>query len=380
MFAYAQAAALVAASSLLLTPVTAHMLINSPPPTQQSATKDPLDASGDNFPCHQWVAPSAGGTKMAAGSSQTLSWHLGGGANTATHGGGSCQMSITYETDAAKVKDPKNWYVIHSFEGGCMTQNLGNLPTSINCAADQQYGDNCVNTFNFTIPKGVKNGNAIMAWTWFNNVGNRELYMNCINTELSGGDGSEMDTFPSLFVANMADVNQCATVEEKTTLFPFPGKYVTKAPKYNYPAAVPAGCEDIGAPASGNDGADSNSSPSPSPSASASSSASSSSTANTAPTPSSSASSTSSTAAQPSASGSGSSSSSGSCTNGKLKCSKPGQIFCIGNTQWAECDVDNCAVPMSLAAGTQCKNGQFYRRGHVRHVARHAAKVQGYPW
>lgn len=291
---------------------------------------------------------------MAAGSSQTLAWDLGGGLNTATHGGGSCQMSITYETDAEKMKDPTNWFVIHSFLGGCMVQNTGNLATSVACPPGGNYGEDCVNTFNFTIPQGVKNGHATMAWTWYNSVGNRELYMNCISTELTGGDGSEMSKLPTLFVANMADVNSCKTIEENTALFPFPGKYITKAPKFNYPAAVPAGCEDLGKPASGDGGAGFV----PAPSASASNGASSGSVA---PTSTPIAASTSSAVPQPSASGG--SASTGSCANGKVSCSKPGEVFCIGNTNWAECDVDNCAVKMAVPPGTQCKNGQFYKRG-----------------
>lgn len=100
---------------------------------------------------------------MYAGSKQSLAFALGGGANTAVHGGGSCQLAITYETEAAKVKDPQNWKVIFSIEGGCPTDAAGNLQSAVKCDGD---GTNCVNEFPFVIPKGVKDGNAIMAWTW----------------------------------------------------------------------------------------------------------------------------------------------------------------------------------------------------------------------
>ena len=110
--------ALVAAAGLSLI-ANAHLFINSPVPIPGTNIKDPLDPSGSNFPCHGVSLPGSGGTKMAAGSSQLLSFDSGlEGENWAVHGGGSCQLSITYETDPAKVKDPKNWYVIYSIEQG----------------------------------------------------------------------------------------------------------------------------------------------------------------------------------------------------------------------------------------------------------------------
>jgi hypothetical protein len=106
---------------------------------------------------------------MAAGSSQLLAWDTGNGANTAVHGGGSCQISITYETDAANQKDPKNWNVIYSIEPGCPSnthQNLdgsytgpqGTYTGSYDCTDPKTNGVDCVNQFNFTIPKGIKSG------------------------------------------------------------------------------------------------------------------------------------------------------------------------------------------------------------------------------
>lgn len=166
---FVKAAALVAAMHLFT--ATAHMFISSPSPIEGSAPKDPLDASGSNFPCHGISLPSSGGTNMAAGSSQLLAFDTGNGANTAVHGGGSCQMSITYETDPEKVKDPKNWFVIYSIEGGCPSNTLGNLDGSytgpqgsysgaFDCTDPKTNGVDCVNQFNFTIPKGIKDGHA----------------------------------------------------------------------------------------------------------------------------------------------------------------------------------------------------------------------------
>jgi hypothetical protein len=412
----------------------AHLFISSPQPIAGTAPKDPLDASGSNFPCHGVSLPASGGEKMAAGSPQLLAFDTGNGANTAVHGGGSCQISITYETDAAKVKDPKNWFVIYSIESGCPTNSMLNLDGSYqgpdgtytgsyDCTDPKTNGVDCVNQFNFTIPKGVKDGHAIMAWTWFNNVGNRELYMNCINTQLSGGDGSEMSEFPSMFVANMASVDQCPTTEGVNVKFPFPGKYVTTKlasgaaahTASTYPIQVPTGvgCAQDGAPVGGGGPAPSyggsaapGSSSAPaasSPAASAQPSGSpspsggiltvttihtitgSSAPSSAAPSAPAGASSAMGSSVAPSApagassaapsyppTSSGSPSTGGSCANGKVSCSSPGSVVCIGSSQFGICDVDNCAVPQALAAGTHCSGGVVAKRDHVRrHIAHH---------
>ena len=437
---FSKSAALAVAGLALS--ANAHLFISSPSPIEGTAPKDPLDASGSNFPCHGVSLPSSGGTPMAAGSSQLLSFDNGAGANTAVHGGGSCQISITYETDAAKVKDPKSWHVLYSIEGGCPSNTYQNLDGSytgpqgaysgaLQCTDPKTNGVDCINQFNFTIPKGVKDGHAIMAWTWYNSVGNRELYMNCMNTELSGGDGSEMEEFPSMFVANMAGIRggNCPTTESQAVQFPFAGKYVTtKLPSgeaaktaSTFPIAKPTGanCANDGAPAAGAGAAPSygggapSASPSKAPKPSGysghgggvltvttmhtvtsgavpSSAAAGSSVAPSAPAGSSggasypaapsdsaapSGSMTPSSSAAPSygAAPSGSSSSSGSCSNGKVSCSNPGGVICIGNSQFGLCDVENCALPQALAAGTHCSGGTITKRSHVRHAARHGA-------
>ena len=390
----------------------AHLFISSPQPIAGTAPKDPLDASGSNFPCHGVSLPSSGGEKMAAGSNQLLAFDTGNGLNTAVHGGGSCQISITYETDAAKVKDPKNWYVIYSIESGCPTNSLLNLDGSytgpsgtytgsFDCTDPKTNGVDCVNQFNFTIPKGVKSGHAIMAWTWFNNVGNRELYMNCVNTQLTGGDGSELSSFPSMFVANMASVDQCPTTEGVNVKFPFPGKYVTTklaaAATSSYPIQVPtgAGCSGDGAPAGGS--APTNSaSPGKSSAPAASSPAGSAqpsgharpsngiltittlhtiagTAAPSAPAGASSAMGSSTPAALSAPAPSGTPSTGGSCTAGQVSCSSPGAVVCIGTSQFGICNINNCALPQALAAGTHCNSGVIQKRDHVRrHIGHHA--------
>jgi hypothetical protein len=122
-------------------------------------------------------------------------------AGLATHGGGSCQLSLSYDNGTT-------FYVIQSMEGGCPL----------------------VTTYQFTIPSDAPNGNALFAWTWFNLIGNREMYMNCADVVINGGS-STTDSFtteyPPIFVANID--NGCSTVEDKQTVFPNPGKQVIYA-------------------------------------------------------------------------------------------------------------------------------------------------------
>lgn len=349
----------LALASLLLG-ANAHMFISSPVPIPGTAPKDPLDPSGSNFPCHGVTLPSAGGQIMAAGSQQKLSFELGGGANTATHGGGSCQLSITYETDAAKQKDPSIWKVIYSIEGGCPTDASGNLERAVACAS---AGDtNCVNSFPFTIPKGVKNGHAIMAWTWQNAVGNREFYMNCASAQFTGGDGSEMDSFPSMFVANLASVNSCPTTEDTNVKYPNPGKYVTTMTKGNpYPLALPTGtgCAQDGgsAPDGGSSSISSSTASSNMPVAAppSTSTMAPSAVSTAAPTPSF----TTSEAPIPSSTAG---STPTSCASSEVSCATPGALVCIDPTHFGICDVDHCAVPQAVAPGTTCQNEAIVKR------------------
>ena len=191
------------------------------------------------------------GQPMAAGSSQMLSFDLGGGANTAVHGGGSCQLSLLY--DVSKAADPTAWKVIYSIEGGCPSNTEGNLDggdgsdqnwTSGAVACTSADEKNCVRSFNYTIPSGVQSGNAVLAWTWMNSIGNREFYMDCANVNIQGGDGSEMSALPPMYVANIASVNKCETPTKFGYAFPNAGKYVTTPSGY-YPLTTLA--SDCGA-------------------------------------------------------------------------------------------------------------------------------------
>lgn len=115
---------------------------------------------------------------------------------SATHGGGSCQLALSFDNG-------ESFHVIKSMEGGCP------LTT----------------TYDFDIPSDAPSGHALLAWTWFNLVGNREMYMNCADVEIEGGSGGFNG--PEIFVANVG--NGCSTVEGKQTVFANPGDDVIYA-------------------------------------------------------------------------------------------------------------------------------------------------------
>jgi len=211
---------------------SSHMIMNTPTPFGKSSLNNsPLDASGSDFPCKQRT-----GVYDAEGASNT--WPLGSTQSlaftgSATHGGGSCQVSISY--DEAPTKD-STWKVIHSIEGGCPIKGV---------AGNNGDNANAVNpdTYSFTVPTTLPTGTAVMAWTWFNKIGNREMYMNCAPITLTSGsskrsDESEIETrnatqlmerdtaafdaLPDMFVANIPSTS-CLSVDSADLKFPNPG-------------------------------------------------------------------------------------------------------------------------------------------------------------
>jgi len=258
-----------------------------------------------------------------------------------------------------------------------------------------------VHSWDVPMPKGVKSGNAILSWTWFNTIGNREMYQNCVNVDITGGSGD--GTFPPLFVANLAGINSVVTTAESDVLFPEPGEFVTimsatngfnqakatvasgdspkgpggytapketSAPAYSAPASAPA----YSAPASS---APAYSAPTQIASqiqsydnqkqkqtyttfATATSAVAAPSTA--AP---------SSEAPAPTGYSSGSSDagSNNTSSSDSTECSEDGALICIGNDSFGICD-HGAAVKRPLAKGTACTNGvisginRFRRHAH----------------
>lgn len=199
----------------LATLASAHILMTNPVPYgKNNLDNSPLFADGSNFPCKQrpGVYDLAGASNVyAQGSKQQLSFQ-----GTAVHGGGSCQVSVT--TDLQPDKNSV-WKVIKSIEGGCPAKGqTGNMGNSASAEVPYKY--------DFTIPKELASGNYTLAWTWFNKVGNREMYMNCAPLTVTGNGGSKsfMQGLPDMFTANNG--NGCITPDSTDVKFPNPGKDV----------------------------------------------------------------------------------------------------------------------------------------------------------
>lgn len=222
-FTMKTAAAIIACGAF--TSVGAHMVITNPVPFDKDALNNsPLAADGSDFPCK--FGGSTGYTSTVS-SMNTLS--VGETTNltfmgSATHGGGSCQISIT--TDSVPTKD-SIWKTIYSIEGGCPTSEPGNIGDSAS------YTGAGLNSFPFSLPKSIPSGKVTLAWTWNNRVGNRELYMNCAPVTVEGGasDMSAFNKLPDMEVYNIAiGGNQACTIPEGTNVaYQNPGSSTTHA-------------------------------------------------------------------------------------------------------------------------------------------------------
>lgn len=234
-------AALIALASA----VNAHMIMKTPIPAGQPISS-PLSPDGGNFPCQTGPGKldTSNPNVMSVGSSNTLSF-----TGSATHGGGSCQVSLAKGTDLSA--DTK-WMVIHSIEGGCPAPNNGNQ----NLGSDPN-GDGA-SKFQFTIPDhpDLGPGDYTLAWTWNNRIGNREFYMNCAYVQLSGATKKryapskpavskrQQAPLPAMFVANIG--NGCTTAEGIDVEYPDPGQSLEIGPGANL--GKPSGnCGAVGA-------------------------------------------------------------------------------------------------------------------------------------
>ncbi|KAH0348557.1 hypothetical protein KCU83_g6103, partial [Aureobasidium melanogenum] len=366
---------LLGSALALIAKSNAHVVMNTPTPYGFSTLQtSPLNGEGYNFPCQSGSRTNAFDATgvynpMKVGQDNDLKF-----TGTAVHGGGSCQLSVTYEYPPPA--DKSKWKVIHSYIGSCPANAQGNIaetgsdvdgrPTGSQCTGDNQ--SECLKDFKFQIPEGMKNGNATLAWTWFNKIGNREMYMNCAPISITGG--SDDDTFfnslPELYVANIP--NECNFNSGSFVVgFPNPGKFVTYGE-----AATPGdlGCPTSldSAPGSGSNSTQTYSSASPyvasSPATAPTSYAAAPSPYAAVPTLATSVS----VAPMPSGTGYAGSSNttSGTCSGGKVSCPTPGQVICVDENTFGLCDIDYCAVPQVVAAGTTCSNNVVSRRGVVR--------------
>ncbi|OBT65572.1 hypothetical protein VE03_05046 [Pseudogymnoascus sp. 23342-1-I1] len=208
----------IATALLAAGPAMAHMQLNWPYPLRSQfdpandytiidySMNSPLLADGSNFPCKGYHTDKFRATATyAAGDSYYISL-----TGSATHNGGSCQISLSYDNGTT-------FKVIQSMLGGCPLTSK----------------------YDFVVPSEAPNGRALLAWTWFNFNGNREMYMNCVDVEVinDAEDAAKFSARPNIFVANVN--NGCATVENKQTVFAHPGDKViydggvtSKSPAY----------------------------------------------------------------------------------------------------------------------------------------------------
>ncbi|KAH7304383.1 hypothetical protein B0I35DRAFT_363235 [Stachybotrys elegans] len=219
--------------------VEAHMIMNAPVPYGRSSLNNsPLFSDGSDFPCKQrpgLYALEGASNTYALGSVNPLNF-----IGTAVHGGGSCQVSITYDKEPT---ENSVWKVITSIEGGCPAQgqtiNMGE-----DASAPNPY------QYEFSIPSNIPTGKGTIAWTWFNKVGNREMYMNCGPLTLTGTSGSQrnFDRLPDMFRANIG--NDCYVPENADVAFPHPGEYVTRLNGATNAFQAPTGlaCDSVASP------------------------------------------------------------------------------------------------------------------------------------
>ena len=381
---------------------SSHMIMNTPTPYGKPQVS-PLDGSAVPFPCQlQGDAQINEITSVKAGSSTPVKFtgsavpfpcQLQGDAQineitsvkagsstpvkftgSAVHGGGSCQFSINYGDPASQ--NPKDWHVIYTIIGGCPASAVGNLVSTGTDPDGRAEGPQCKNMsdkecdrqFNVPIPKGLKNGNATFAWTWFNKIGNREMYMNCAPISISDGgdDDSFINGLPSIFMANI-DGKPCQTAGSSGAVLniPDPGKYglILEAPDPSATGTCSSGGSvpdphfESGGDSGGGGGNDGGSQSSLSiPAAPPSTFVTSIRTSPTNALP----------ASSPAGAGPGTSTAAGpentsdssapppANTGGPVDCgSVSSGFFCIDETHFGLCDRGS-AIPQSVAEGTKC--------------------------
>ncbi|KAK5110225.1 hypothetical protein LTR62_006221 [Meristemomyces frigidus] len=170
------------------------------------SNKSPLLPDGSNFPCKGYQ--NDGDTRPRTSYVPGLSYNISL-AGSATHGGGSCQLSLSYDNGT-------NFRVIKSIIGHC--------PLS--------------STYNFNIPTYAPAGKALLAWTWQNFEGNREFNMNCAPVEVKAaparkrrrrGEFYSFTDLPFIWKANLAGINNCTTTDSENVVYPNPGPDVQYA-------------------------------------------------------------------------------------------------------------------------------------------------------
>ncbi|KAK3079458.1 hypothetical protein LTS18_004816 [Coniosporium uncinatum] len=166
----------------------------------------PLNPDGSNYPCKGYQNDPSRHTTATYVAGQRYNVTIAGGAS---HTGGSCQISISYDNG-------ETFKVLKSIIGGCPTDG---------------------SSYDFTVPSYADQGEALLAWTWLNREGNREFYMDCAQVEITSETSSSrrksrtkredaytsISDHPNVCVANLDSVNECTTPEGSDPVYPHPG-------------------------------------------------------------------------------------------------------------------------------------------------------------
>ncbi|TKA56445.1 hypothetical protein B0A53_02015 [Rhodotorula sp. CCFEE 5036] len=156
---------------------------------------NPLQADGSNYPCKNYNTPEAYAAldpvaTLTAGSPFKVQFAAGG----ATHLGGSCQFSVSYDQG-------KTFAVIYSVVGGCPLSYAYSVPIPA------------------SLPSSPK---ATFAWTWVSRA-TREMYGNCAIVAIKGDGSAKSFTGPGLFRANTLSDGTCISPNNADVVYPNPG-------------------------------------------------------------------------------------------------------------------------------------------------------------
>jgi hypothetical protein len=348
----------VAVVALLAASVHGHIIMTEPAPFEfanPSTAQSPLDAGGADFPCKfpaGFTPKDQAPAPMKAGADANILSFKGG----ATHGGGSCQVSIT--SDKVPTKNSK-WEVLKSIEGGCPSDAPGNLGNDASAPIPT--------TFKYGIPGDLAPGTYTIAWTWFNKIGNREMYMNCAPVQVGGGaakrqavkiNKKRQSARPEMFTANIG--NGCSTTETTDVTFPDPGANLQKGDKA-VPGPPVGNCGATGAQPAGSSNSTSSGTPTGDAAPAGSSAAPAGSSAAAAPAAASSSAGApradpSATAAVGAAAPTGAA---GSASGAGQACSPEGMFVCASDgSSFTRCASGTMSVPQQMEAGMKCTPGQ----------------------
>ncbi|EMR61516.1 hypothetical protein MGN70_000772 [Eutypa lata] len=167
----------------------------------------PLSSMSD-YPCKgalKYLGQPEGASVATWGQGSSQSITIGDGA---THNGGSCQLSLSYDQGTT-------FKVVKSFIGNCPVVN---------------------GQFAFSVPADAPTGDAVFSWSWNNHTGNREFYQNCAAVTISGASAKakkqvqdvakrqdvSFDQRPNIFVGNLPGSGFCIA-EGIDVLYPEPG-------------------------------------------------------------------------------------------------------------------------------------------------------------